>query len=398
MPFTPPENPPRRRAHRLSIFMLAAAPLFAALAGCDPRSPNASAAQKPSAAPTVPVRAAVVESADFPVNVDAIGWVEPLSIVQVKPQVDGQIEKLHFEEGQFVKAGDILATIDPRQYEAAVRLAEANLARDEALALDAQREYDRVRDMHHDGQASNQERDTTEALAHSRAAQVKADQAELDQMRLRLEYCTIRAPMDSRTGARLVHLGAIVKENETPIVVLNQIAPINVAFSVAEGRLPEILTESKSGPLAATVAIGGAPLPEVGRVSFIDNEVDRTTGQVRLKARFDNHTQSLWPGQFVTTTLTTRTLRGALLLPVTAVQNGQSGQYVFVIQSDDSVEMHPVTTGPAAGSRIVIAAGVKLGERVVIDGQLRLAPGAKVRVTAPDSQPASAPTSAESPR
>lgn len=362
---------------RLAGSAVAAICLFSACTGCDP-APTKPAA--PAAPPAVPVNAARAAQRDVDEDVTAIGWVEAYSNVTIKPQIDGELIGVHFNDGDEVAAGQLLFTFDARPFEAALLLAESNLARDQALAADAAKEADRVLALFDNKQGSPRERDEKRADADAKAAQLRADEAELASARLRVEYCTIRSPVAGRTGSVMSHRGTITKANETALVEITQIAPIYVTFSVPERHLPKVRAAGDD-TLPVRVSIPGDENgEEVGRLTFIDSTVDRSTGMVRLKATFSNENRRLWPGQYLNVKLTTGHLRQVVVVPRTAVQPGQNREFVFVIGPDDKVEARTVTTGLATESGIVITRGVAPEETVVTDGQLRLSPGTLVTI------------------
>jgi multidrug efflux system membrane fusion protein len=328
----------------------------------------------------VPVAVAVVEQRDVPVQIRAIGTVEPYRTVPVKSQVQGELTEVRFVEGQFVKTGDILFVIDPRPFEVAQRLAEATLAKDTALAKDSEAEASRLAGLYGKAAAGQRESEQARAAADAGWAQVDADRAAVDRAKLNLEYCTIRAPFDGFAGGLLVHQGAILKVGDTEMVTLNQVSPIYAAFAVPEQDLAEIRANNDAKPLEVEAAHPGETGPvERGQLSFIDNEADRTTGTIRLKATFANEQHRLWPGQFVNVVLTVAVEKGAVGVPTQAIQTGQAGQYVFVVKPDDSVEMRPVKPGREVAGWTVVADGLQPGETVVTDGQLRLVAGTKVQ-------------------
>lgn len=368
----------------------------AGLTGCGPSGGAADAGRSGAEAP-VPVTVAVAAREDVPLQARAIGWVEPYASVTVRPQVEGQLTEIHFAEGQHVKAGDRLFTIDSRPSLAELRLAEATLAKDRALAQNATQEAQRLADLFRQGAASDRERDQSQAQADALQAQVQADEAAVENARLRVEYCTLRAPLDGRVGARLVDRGNIVKANETALVVINQLSPIYVRFSVAEQHLARIKQYMREGTLKTEAALDDGGPPETGTLSFLDNQVDTATGMVRLKATFTNETLRLWPGRFVNVTLTLTTDTDAVVVPAQAVQPGPNGLFVFVIGSDGAAQMRAVEPGRAHAGKTVIRAGVEAGETVVTDGQLRLTPGAKVKVISSASPSAAAPAAAGAP-
>jgi membrane fusion protein, multidrug efflux system len=370
---------PRVLRRRFAVFsiLLSALPL---LCSCGK---NDASAQSPGAgnqAP-VPVAAADVVQRDTPVQLRAFAAVEPYTTVTIKPQVAGQLTTVHFAEGQDVKRGDLLFTIDPRPFQAELQAANGNLARDEALARDAESEAARQASLFKSSSASQREYESAKAIAESRRAQVLADQAAVDKAGLDLEYCSIRSPIDGRTGSLLVHAGNIVKENDTTLVTLNQVCPIYVTFSVPEQHLEQIKQYRLAGELqvSATIPQDEGP-PEQGVLSFLDNQVDRTTGMITLKGTFANEKRRLWPGQYVNVLLTLTVQPNTVLVPTQALQTGQNGQFVYVVKADATVEMRPVTPERAIDGETVISRGLAVGERVVTDGQLRSVRGSRVAI------------------
>jgi len=347
--------------------------------GCEAKGVS-GASTGPDADAAMPVTVATATREDVPVQVQAIGWAEAYATVTIRPQVEGQLTEIHFTEGQQIKIGDLLFTIDPRPFVAALRLSEANLLKDQALAQDAEREANRVTDLFTKNMAADRERDQARANSDAVRAQVQADQAAVENAKLRLEYCTIRSPIDGRAGVRLVDVGNIVEANKTALVTLNQISPIFVTFSVAERHLSLIKQQMQAAPLAVETRFADEPSdPIIGRLAFVDNQVDTLTGMVRLKATFPNEDHRLWPGRFVNVALTISKQQDAVVVPTSAVQTGQHGTFVFVVRGDSTVEMRPVSVGANVHERTVLSEGVQAGEVVVTDGQLRLTPGVKVR-------------------
>ena len=349
----------------------------ALLTGCDAKGVSGPSAGADAAMPVV---VATASREDVPIQVQAIGWAEAYATVTIRPQVEGQLTEIHFTEGQQVKIGDLLFTIDPRPFVAALRLSEANLLKDQALAQDAEREANRVTDLFTKNMAADRERDQARANSDAVQAQVQADQAAVENAKLRLEYCTIRSPIGGRAGARLVDVGNIVEANKTALVTVNQISPIFVTFSVAERHLSLLKQQMQAAPLTVETRFADEPSdPIIGRLAFVDNQVDMLTGMVRLKAVFPNEDHRLWPGRFVNVALTISKKQDAVVVPTSAVQTGQRGTFVFVVRGDSTVEMRPVSVGANVHERTVLSEGVQAGEVVVTDGQLRLTPGAKVR-------------------
>jgi multidrug efflux system membrane fusion protein len=332
--------------------------------------------------PPVPVTAAPAVKKDVPVELRAIGTVEAYSTVEVRAQLGGVLEKVHFKEGDDVRPGDLLFSLDARPYQAALRSAQAALARDRVQSETAARDLERYADLVKKEYVTQEEYDRIRTNSASLEASVQADQAAVENAQVQLEYCTIRSPIEGRTGQLNVHAGNVVKANgDTPLVVINQVRPIYVAFSVPEQNLADIRAGRAAGALDVMVKpSGGGDDPIAGRLTFLDNMVDRATGTLRLKATFPNADRVLWPGQFVDVGLRVSTHHDAILVPSRAIQTGQKGTFVFVIKPDDSVEARVVVAGPEVGAETVIEQGVADGDRVVTDGQLRLVDGTHVVV------------------
>jgi multidrug efflux system membrane fusion protein len=350
-----------------------------------------------TAPPPVPVMTATAVQKPMPVQLQAIGNVQPSNTVTVRSRVAGIVARIHFREGQDVREGEVLFTLDRAPLEAELRQAQANLARSQAQLNNARKDAQRYAELARQGFVSQQQADQAEAAAAALEATARADQAAVDNARIQLGYATIRAPISGRAGALLVHEGDLVKVSDTPMVVINRIRPIDVAFALPERELPEIRARSAEGSLHVTAQAPqtGRPLGE-GQVTFIDNRVDQVTGTIQLKASFPNEDGVLWPGQFVNVIVTLAVDPAAVVVPSPAVQMGQSGRYVFVVKPDQTAELRPVTVAREVGEETVIASGVSPGETVVTDGQLRLVPGAKVDAK-PAAETAQAPAP-ESPR
>ncbi|MGE5815172.1 MAG: efflux RND transporter periplasmic adaptor subunit [Acidobacteriota bacterium] len=352
----------------------------------------------------VPVVVAQAETRSMPVTVAAVGTVEASSTVDIRAQVTGQLSGIHFREGQDVAAGAPLFSLDERPFRAALQQAEAVLARDTAQSTNAQGQLKRYTDLFNRGLIPRDQYETQAANANALEATLEADRAAAENARLNLQYAQIRAPIAGRTGALNVHVGDLVRANDTtPLVTINQLSPVYVTFSVPGRSLADIRRYSAMKPLtvsvrpslaqpaegSGTVATSGtvaadAQAPrtdgETGAVTFIDNMVDPTTGTIKLKATFPNRDRALWPGLFVQATLTLTTNPHALVVPAVAVQTGQQGQFVYVVKEDHTVEVRPVRLDREVGTDAIIAQGLTPGERVVTDGQLRLVPGARVTV------------------
>lgn len=333
---------------------------------------------------SVPVAAASAVRKDVPVQLTVIGNVEAYETVSVKSQVSGQILKVHFTEGQDVRKGGLLFTIDPRPFETALKQAEAALAKNMAQFENARKESSRYEELVKKGYVAQSQYDQIKTNADALEAIVNADRAAVENARVQLSYCYIHAPVSGKTGSLLVHQGNIVKANDDKaMVVINRIQPVYVNFSVPEKHLPEIKRRMASGKLAVAASTEKSETaPAQGLLTFVDNAVDKTTGTIRLKGIFENKDKKLWPGQFVNASLTLDTISGAVVVPSQAVQTGQQGQFVIVIKQDLSTEMRPVAAGIAFGGETVIEGGLQEGEKVVTDGHMRLAPGAKVEIKA----------------
>lgn len=363
------------------------------LAGCSDHA-KAEAKSKAGTLPSVPVMTGRAEARDVPVEVRNIGNVEAYSTVTIRSQITGQIIKVHFREGQEVKAGDLLFSIDPRPAQGALRRAQADLKRDEAQLVGARLEFERQTKLLANSIASRDDYEKAEASFHALEATVMADQSGVSNATLNLEYTSIRAPLDGRTGNLMVKQGNIVKAPDDSLVTINQVHPIYVTFSVPEQDLPAIRARMREQTLPVRVDVPGDSSATVqGELTFIDNSVDATTGRIKLKATFSNENDALWPGQFIQATLTLRTLQRATVVPSHAVQSSQNGEFVFVVKADSTVQKRPVLIGLSLRDSIVIARGVEPGETVVTDGHLRLTEGAKV--TTSSSAPTGAPAETE---
>lgn len=423
----------RLRAVSGVALMLVAAVLVA----CSDGASEKAQAKGPAAGEAVPVTIDTAVSKSAPVQIRAVGTVQAYASVTLKSQLDGEVARIHILEGQEVKKGELLFTLDQRPFEAALRQAEANLARDMAqlqqaeaavaqtMAAEKQAEANLARDaaqlenamtqlsrykgLIDDGAISKElydqvrttaaaleatiqadEAAATNARASIRAAQaavenikavIKADQAVVENAQVQLGYTTIRAPMDARAGNLLVRVGSAVKarDDTAQMLVLNQIHPIYVSFSIPEQYLPDIKKYLAAGSVRVQAFPRGQDgSPATGALTFVNNTVDATTGTIQLKATFPNQEGTLWPGQFVTVILTLTVQRDVVVIPSQAIQNGQQGQYVYVMRSDLTVESRPITVGMTLGAETVVAKGIAPGEKVVTDGQLRLVPGARV--------------------
>lgn len=341
--------------------------------------------KKPVSAP-IPVTVSIAIQKTVPVELRAIGNVQAYSTVTVKSKVGGELVGVRFKEGQDVKKGAPLFTIDPRPYEAALKQAEANLERDVAQAKHAREDARRYESLIQKGVVPQQQYDKFRTDADALEATVLADRAAVENAKIQLGYCSIHSPIDGRTGSLIVQQGNHIKAEDISLVVINQIVPIDVAFSVPEQFLSEIKKYMALGKLQVEALV---PMdderPERGVITFIDNAVDTNTGTIRLKGTFANREKKLWPGQFVNVVLTLTMEPNAIVVPSQAIETGQEGQYIFVVKEDLSVESRPVVAGRSVNNETVVKKGLSPDEKVVTDGQLRLYPGAKVEIKTSDS-------------
>lgn len=329
--------------------------------------------------PEVPVATALAAKKTVPVELAATGHVEAQATVEVRSQVTGTLKTVHFREGETVKAGDLLFTIDPRPFAAALAKAEAAKDKDLAELDNARRELDRYAQAAKKGFVSAEQADQAATRVATLTAAIKADQAAVDAARLELDYCSIRSPMDGRAGELQNHQGNLIKANaDAPMVTIRRMRPLEVGFTVPGRNLSEIITQQARGSLRVSAASPGAePVP--GTLSFIDNTVDPTTGVIRLKATFEGAAASLWPGQMVDVRLRVTELPERITIPAQAVQTGQEGAYLYVVKEDGAVALRPVIVALTVAGEAVIEGNLAEGERVVIDGQMQLADGVRVQ-------------------
>jgi multidrug efflux system membrane fusion protein len=334
-------------------------------------------------APPIPVTAGQVTARDVPLNLVGIGTVQANNTVTIRARVDGELMNVGFTEGQDVEKGDILAQIDPRPYQAALDNATATLAKDQAALNNAKRDFGRYKDTAAKGYSSAQQLDTQGSSVDSLAATVQADMANVENARLQLGYATIVSPLDGVTGIRLVDQGNLVHAADgTGLVMITQLQPISAIFTLPQADLPQIAAARDKGTLAVT-ALGADGVTELGQgtLTLVDNQIDPTTGSIKLKASFPNDKRTLWPGQFVNVRLQIGEVRDGLTVASRVIQRGPKGFFAFVIKPDNTVEMRPVETGQEDRGQVLVTKGLNAGERVVIDGQLRLQPGAAVQPT-----------------
>jgi multidrug efflux system membrane fusion protein len=348
---------------------------IAAIAACSKKDPPRQ--------PQVPVAVTTVRRTIVPYVVTANGVAEPMQTVAVQAQVNGILQRVNFSEGQAVQAGQVLFQIDARPYMAVLNQARAQLARDDATAANARRDATRYAALVKEGYVTSSQADQAEATAASAAATVAASRATVQKAALDVANCTIRAPISGRTGSLLVRMGNLVKANsDPPLVVINQIQPILVRFSVPQSQFPDIQRYYRSGNALQVRATPseGTGIPIDGSLAFVDNNVDSTTGTVLLKARFSNPEGTIWPGQYMTVALQLYVDPNALTLPAPAVMTGQQGTYVYTVDTTGIAKQRPVQVSRTVDTLAVIASGLREGERVVVDGQSRLIPGSKVTI------------------
>jgi membrane fusion protein, multidrug efflux system len=341
------------------------------------------ACSKPGTPPKPPVSVtiATAEAGEAPYVVRTNGVVEPMQTVDVQSQVQGVLQAVRFREGDEVAAGQVLFEIDPVPYRAALRQAQAGLARDEAQYRNAVRDAERYATLVEKDYVTKAQADQATANAEALKAVLEADRALVESATFNLDNATIRAPVSGKTGSLLVREGNLVRPGTSaPLVVINQIHPILVRFAVPDAELPTVQRYARDSALHVTVTPRGDVRPVSGRLSFVDNGVDTTTGTVLLKARFENRDGHLWPGQFVAVGVRVYVDHGVVMVPSTAVQNGQDGTFVFVVDDQSKAQMQPVQAARTVGDRTIIASGLAAGARVVTDGQARLTPGATVDI------------------
>jgi membrane fusion protein, multidrug efflux system len=349
--------------------------------------------QTPAARPQgpVPVRVVTVLATPTPVQFDTIGSVQTIASVALKSRLDAVIDKVLVRDGQFVKAGDILFQLDSRSAEAQLHQAEAVLARDQSQLANAQRDVERYKPLVSKDFVSHQQFDTSSTAARVLEATVQADQASLENAKVLLSYYTIVAPIDGRVGMIAIKRGNSIKSNDVPLATVNQIQPIYVSFALPQNQLPELRAAMARG--AVTVRVlpqGDKGAPVEGEIAFFENAIDTTSGTINVRGNFANDEQRLWPGEFVNVSVLVRMDADALVVPPAAIQVGQNGSYVFVIKDDNTAETRPVTVDRTVAGQVVISKGLSAGEKVAIDGLLRLTDGARVQIVADAKKPGDA--------
>ncbi len=383
---SPRVQPPTRMTPLPPIRLLAqAATAVLLLLGAAACSKKEEAAQgKGRGGGTVPVTAGEVVKKDMPVVIPGIGNVRAYSTVSVKPRVSGQVAGIFFKEGQFVKEGDMLVAIDPKPFEVALAQARAKQNQAETQHRLAQTKVERYRNLEKSGAVAKEELDQLQSDLQVAQANADAEKASVQAAELQLSYCSIKSPLSGRAGRRVVDAGNVVRADETELVVIHQLQPIEVIFSVPEQHLVAISREMARGTLKVGISLTENRKQETeGVLTFVDNAVKPATGTVELKGAFPNKDLTLWPGQFGEVLLTLSVQKDAIVAPTVAVQTGQKGPYVFVIKEDKTVEVRPVVVERTVGDESVIKEGLRPGESVVVDGHMRLFPGAKVELKPP---------------
>lgn len=341
---------------------------------------GACAPQRRGDPPSIPVTVAPVQQRTVPFEMSAPGSVEPLRAVAVTAQVSGVVTNVRFREGDEVREGAVLVQLDPRPYRNALQQAEAALARDVIQLTNARRQVERYQGLAKSEYITTEQFESLQAAAQSLEATVKSDSAAVDNARLNLEYTTVRSPISGRTGSLLIKEGNLVRaQGSGPLVTVNQTRPILVRFAVPAPYLPLLRRYQGQGLDVEAVPTNDSTVLK-GKLTFVDNAVDTTTGTIMLKGQFDNANGTLWPGQFVTATVVLYEQKDAVVIPAAAVVEAESGNYVYVVGPDGKAETRPVVVGRAVGEDVIVDQGLSLGETVVTDGQLRLVPGARVQV------------------
>jgi membrane fusion protein, multidrug efflux system len=348
---------------------------------------TAAPAAAQSGGPAVPVTAGTVIAEDVPVFLHGIGTAQAYNMVSIKSRVDGQIVKIDFKEGQEVREGDLLLQIDPRPYQATLAQAEAVKQKDEAQLAGAQADLERYAQLVPSGHQTRQSYDQQKTLVAQLQASIKADEAQIQTAKLNLGYTEIRSPIDGRLGARLVDKGNLVRATDnTVLVTISEVKPIFVSFTLPQKTLEDIREHQKQAPLTVRAYTGdGKKQLADGKLTMIDNAIDQATGTIRLKARFDNENERLWPGEFVSLRVILIVRNGVTTVPAQTVQDGPNGQYAYIIKPDDTVERRSVEVGSVQDGIAVVTKGLSPGERVVVEGQYRLTNGTRIKPVAPQA-------------
>jgi multidrug efflux system membrane fusion protein len=374
---------------RTQVLIFSFALLLCVSAGCagedgatSAASGNGRGGRGGAGGPVVPVAVGTVVQKAMPIEISVIGAAEAFSSVAIRAQTTGQLTSVNFTEGDDVMAGQVLFTLDRRPLEAALQQAQANLDRDQAQAANAVQQAKRYDELAARGIATREQVDTSRTTVAALNATVEADKAAVENAKVQLQYATIAAPISGRTGALMVHEGNLVRANDqTALVVINQVTPMSVSFAIPEARLPELKKYMAAGALRVTAnPPNDDAAPAVGKISFVDNAVDQTTGTIKVKGTFPNTDRRLWPGQYVNVVVTLTMDPEAIVVPSAAVQTGQQGQYVFVVNAEQKVDIRPVIVKRASATETVIESGLKPGETIVTDGHLRLVPGSRITI------------------
>ncbi len=368
-----------RRVGELAVaaFLVLVGAILAGCGGSDPKPATARAAT----GQTIPVGVATAEERDMPIYLKGLGSATAFNTVSLRSRVDGQLLQVNFKEGQYVNKGDLLAVIDPRPYEVALSQAQAQLFRDQAQLRDAQLNYARYKGLLQDsGAVSQQQVDTQRASADQLEGAVRADQAAVDNAKLNLVYCHIAAPISGRIGLRLVDVGNMVHASDTnAMLVITQLQPIAIVFTLPEDNLPTVAQHMRHGTLAVEAySRDDQTKLSTGTLLTVDNQIDQTTGTVKLKAVFENKDSSLWPNQFVNVRLLVETRKNSTVIPAAAIQRGPQGAFVFIVKADKTVEVRPITVSFTQNNSSLITSGLQPGDIVVMDGQDKLQSGSKV--------------------
>jgi multidrug efflux system membrane fusion protein len=339
----------------------------------------------PPQRPPSPVTVATAVTQDVPLYLDEVGHTVAREVVSVQPEVSGKITEIHFADGANLKKGDLLFTIDPRPFQAQLNAAQANLAQSKAALDFAKIQFDRVKDLVESRAIARQDYDTRKNAVDVGEAQVKQNEAAVESARLNLEYTSIHSPIDGRAGHRLVDTGNVVTANTTTLLNLERMDPIYADFTATESDFSEVQRNSAKHTLRVEVRLPDDPKPEIGQLTFLDNSVQGSSGTVLLRATVPNSSRHLWPGQFVNVRLVLATLPKAVLVPAAAPQDSAKGPFVYVVKDDSTAELRQVKLGQRQGESVVVQEGLQPGERVVMNGQLAVMPGGKVRVVSGDA-------------
>jgi multidrug efflux system membrane fusion protein len=390
-PAAPVRTPLWRRALWLAVLVLVIAGI-AWWVHTRP-APQAPGGRSGAGAP-MPVVAAAAQKGDINVQLNGLGTVTPLATVTVRTQISGQLMRVAFQEGQMVKQGDLLAEIDSRPYEQQLANAQGQLTRDQALLANARIDLQRYRVLVAQDSIPKQQLDTQDSLVHQLEGTVISDQSQVDTAKLNITYCHIIAPVSGRVGLRQVDAGNYVQANDTNgLVVLTQLQPITAVFTLPEDSVPAVMKQLNAGATLQAVAYDRSQTTKLatGKLATADNQIDTTTGTLKLKAQFDNTDSALFPNQFVNIQLRVETLHDETVIPTAAVQRGAPGTFVYLVKPDDTVTVQAIKLGPAEGEKVSVRSGLSVGDRVVVDGADKLKDGAKIALREASSGAAATP-------